>query len=100
MKNTSVLHSLNSIMHIFICIACFQVTDSEIDNVDKERVYDEVYKSILDELVDDAMWELCFEVHKAVKLGYFFLDPDPEKYEFYVIVITIQDILKSFFKEK
>lgn len=63
-------------------------------------MYDDVYKAILDELVDDAMWELCFEVHKAVKLGYFFLDPDPEKYEFYFIFITVQDILKSCLKQK
>lgn len=90
MKNTYVLRSLNNIMYISVCIVCFQVTDYETDNADKERVYDEVYKAILDELVDDAMWELCFEVHKAVKLGYFFLDPDPEKYEFYVTFITFK----------
>ncbi|XP_009951344.1 PREDICTED: ataxin-7-like protein 3, partial [Leptosomus discolor] len=38
-----------------------------------------IAQDIYTDLVDDASLGLCFEVHRAVKCGYFFLDDtDPD----------------------
>lgn len=48
------------------------------------KVLDEQSMSIFEELVDDVILGACFEVHRSVKLGIFFLDEatdDEKKYE-------------------
>ncbi|KFO62829.1 Ataxin-7-like 3 [Corvus brachyrhynchos] len=48
---------------------------SGLDNSKLEAIAHEIYT----ELVEDACLGLCFEVHRAVKCGYFFLDDtDPD----------------------
>ncbi|NXY51903.1 AT7L3 protein, partial [Ceuthmochares aereus] len=48
---------------------------SGLDNSKLEAIAHEIYT----DLVDDACLGLCFEVHRAVKCGYFFLDDtDPD----------------------
>lgn len=37
-------------------------------------LYQGLAQDILSDLVEDACLGLCFEVHRAVKQGYFFLD--------------------------
>lgn len=42
-------------------------------------VFQALAHEIYSDLVDDACLGLCFEVHRAVKCGYFFLDEtDPD----------------------
>lgn len=61
-----------------------------LDNADttnislSSKALDEQSMSVLDELVDDVILGACFEVHRSVKLGIFFLDEakdDEKKYE-------------------
>uniref|UniRef100_A0A3B4ALP0 Ataxin-7-like protein 3 n=1 Tax=Periophthalmus magnuspinnatus TaxID=409849 RepID=A0A3B4ALP0_9GOBI len=53
------------------------------DNTRLEALVHDIYS----ELVDDACLGLCFEVHRAVKQGYFFLDEtDPESMKEFEIV--------------
>ncbi|NXP08884.1 A7L3B protein, partial [Thinocorus orbignyianus] len=48
---------------------------SGLDNSKLEAIAHEIYT----DLVEDACLGLCFEVHRAVKCGYFFLDDtDPD----------------------
>lgn len=45
-----------------------------------------VEEEIWNELLEGAIWEFCFDVHRAIQLNYLFLDPaldpnvDLEKY--------------------
>ncbi|XP_033926027.1 ataxin-7-like protein 3 isoform X1 [Melopsittacus undulatus] len=56
---------------------------SGLDNSKLEAVAHDMYT----ELVDDACLGLCFEVHRAVKCGYFFLDDtDPDSTKDFEIV--------------
>ncbi|KAM9368942.1 ataxin-7-like protein 3 [Phaethornis superciliosus] len=56
---------------------------SGLDNSKLEAIAHEIYT----ELVEDACLGLCFEVHRAVKCGYFFLDEtDPESMKDFEIV--------------
>ncbi|NXK70674.1 AT7L3 protein, partial [Sylvietta virens] len=56
---------------------------SGLDNSKLEAIAHEIYT----ELVEDACLGLCFEVHRAVKCGYFFLDDtDPESMKDFEIV--------------
>ncbi|XP_070703652.1 ataxin-7-like protein 3 isoform X2 [Pempheris klunzingeri] len=53
------------------------------DNTKLEALVHDIYS----ELVEDACLGLCFEVHRAVKQGYFFLDePDQESMKEFEIV--------------
>uniref|UniRef100_A0A3Q2WMU1 Ataxin 7 like 3 n=1 Tax=Haplochromis burtoni TaxID=8153 RepID=A0A3Q2WMU1_HAPBU len=47
-----------------------EVSVSSLDNSKLEALA----QDILSDLVEDACLGLCFEVHRAVKQGYFFLD--------------------------
>uniref|UniRef100_A0A8C2UBG6 Ataxin-7-like protein 3 n=1 Tax=Coturnix japonica TaxID=93934 RepID=A0A8C2UBG6_COTJA len=54
-----------------------------LDNSKLEAIAHEIYA----ELVEDACLGLCFEVHRAVKCGYFFLDDtDPDSMKDFEIV--------------
>ncbi|NXM43782.1 AT7L3 protein, partial [Gymnorhina tibicen] len=56
---------------------------SGLDNSKLEAIAHEIYT----ELVEDACLGLCFEVHRAVKCGYFFLDDtDPDSMKDFEIV--------------
>ncbi|XP_068274998.1 ataxin-7-like protein 3 isoform X1 [Nyctibius grandis] len=56
---------------------------SGLDNSKLEAIAHEIYT----ELVEDACLGLCFEVHRAVKCGYFFLDDtDPDSTKDFEIV--------------
>ncbi|NXX22707.1 AT7L3 protein, partial [Podargus strigoides] len=56
---------------------------SGLDNSKLEAIAHEIYT----DLVDDACLGLCFEVHRAVKCGYFFLDDtDPDSMKDFEIV--------------
>ncbi|NWU88680.1 AT7L3 protein, partial [Upupa epops] len=56
---------------------------SGLDNSKLEAIVHEIYT----ELVEDACLGLCFEVHRAVKCGYFFLDDtDPDSTKDFEIV--------------
>ncbi|XP_061872928.1 ataxin-7-like protein 3 isoform X2 [Colius striatus] len=56
---------------------------SGLDNSKLEAVSHEIYT----DLVEDACLGLCFEVHRAVKCGYFFLDDtDPDSMKDFEIV--------------
>ncbi|KAJ6660657.1 hypothetical protein lerEdw1_017654 [Lerista edwardsae] len=60
-----------------------EMTLSGLDNSKLEAVAHDIYT----DLVDDACLGLCFEVHRAVKCGYFFLDDtDPDSMKDYEIV--------------
>ncbi|NXG40312.1 AT7L3 protein, partial [Dromaius novaehollandiae] len=56
---------------------------SGLDNSKLEAIAHEIYT----DLVEDACLGLCFEVHRAVKCGYFFLDDtDPDSMKDFEIV--------------
>ncbi|XP_014811955.1 PREDICTED: ataxin-7-like protein 3 [Calidris pugnax] len=56
---------------------------SGLDNSKGEAIAHEIYT----DLVEDACLGLCFEVHRAVKCGYFFLDDtDPDSMKDFEIV--------------
>lgn len=78
-----------------------EVTDNETEKIEGNNfeLFEAAYESILDELVDDAMWELCFEVHRAAKLGYFFLE-DPEKRKYQIVEDAEKDIFGQKLKSK
>lgn len=59
------------------------LSGSGLENSKLEAVAHEIYA----ELVEDACLGLCFEVHRAVKCGYFFLDDtDPDSTKDFEIV--------------
>ncbi|NWV47789.1 AT7L3 protein, partial [Daphoenositta chrysoptera] len=59
------------------------MSSSGLDNSKLEAIAHEIYT----ELVEDACLGLCFEVHRAVKCGYFFLDDtDPDSMKDFEIV--------------
>uniref|UniRef100_A0A8C5SB47 Uncharacterized protein n=1 Tax=Laticauda laticaudata TaxID=8630 RepID=A0A8C5SB47_LATLA len=52
-----------------------EMTLSGLDNSKLEALAHDIYT----DLIEDACLGLCFEVHRAVKCGYFFLDDtDPD----------------------
>uniref|UniRef100_W5N2G1 Ataxin-7-like protein 3 n=1 Tax=Lepisosteus oculatus TaxID=7918 RepID=W5N2G1_LEPOC len=55
---------------------------SGLDNSKLEALAHDIYT----DLIDDACLGLCFEVHRAVKCGYFFLDEDPESMKDFEII--------------
>ncbi|XP_066554704.1 ataxin-7-like protein 3 isoform X2 [Amia ocellicauda] len=56
---------------------------SGLDNSKLEAIAHDIYT----DLIDDSCLGLCFEVHRAVKCGYFFLDEgDPDNTKDYEIV--------------
>ncbi|XP_048372843.1 ataxin-7-like protein 3 isoform X4 [Sphaerodactylus townsendi] len=60
-----------------------EMTLSGLDNSKLEAVAHDIYT----DLVEDACLGLCFEVHRAVKCGYFFLDEtDPDSMKDFEIV--------------
>lgn len=65
-------------MHIilYICRHCRIHTDSGLTcvSVSPALPCQGLAQDILSDLVEDACLGLCFEVHRAVKQGYFFLD--------------------------
>ncbi|XP_051522741.1 ataxin-7-like protein 3 isoform X2 [Myxocyprinus asiaticus] len=60
-----------------------KMEDVSLSSMDKSKM-EGFAQEILSDLVEDACLGLCFEVHRAVKQGYFFLDD------------TDQDSLKDF----
>ncbi|XP_061701465.1 ataxin-7-like protein 3 isoform X2 [Syngnathoides biaculeatus] len=63
-----------------------KMEDMALSGPDNNRLEGLVH-DIYSELVEDACLGLCFEVHRAVKLGYFFLDDtDPESAKEFEIV--------------
>ncbi|XP_077169069.1 ataxin-7-like protein 3 [Paroedura picta] len=60
-----------------------EISLSGLDNSKLEAVAHDIYT----DLVEDACLGLCFEVHRAVKCGYFFLDEtDPDSMKDFEIV--------------
>ncbi|XP_020654977.2 ataxin-7-like protein 3 isoform X1 [Pogona vitticeps] len=60
-----------------------EMTLSGLDNSKLEAVAHDIYT----DLIEDACLGLCFEVHRAVKCGYFFLDDtDPDSMKDFEIV--------------
>lgn len=43
------------------------------------KIVESVHRSILDELIDDAILDVCFEVHRNAKLSHLLVE-NPEKY--------------------
>ena len=43
------------------------------------KIVESVHRSILDELIDDAILDVCFEVHRSAKLSHLLIE-NPEKY--------------------
>ncbi|KAM8824010.1 ataxin-7-like protein 3 isoform 1-T1 [Synchiropus picturatus] len=69
--NRSVSHHLASkILHPGFQMKMEEMPPSGPDNTRLEALVHDIYS----ELVEDACLGLCFEVHRAVKQGYFFLD--------------------------
>ena len=59
----------------FFPILFFQISEKEAD-VTMENEYTKEENKIWEEILDHAIWEFCFDVHRAVKLNYLFLDHD------------------------
>ncbi|KAG2460920.1 UBF1 factor, partial [Polypterus senegalus] len=54
---------------------------------ERQKQYKAIAHEIFNDLIDDACLGLCFDVHRAVKCGYFFLDEtDPESMKDFEIV--------------
>lgn len=58
----AVTHTQNTVLYVPTCL-CFLMPPCQ-----------GLAQDILSDLVEDACLGLCFEVHRAVKQGYFFLD--------------------------
>lgn len=81
---------------------CLQATESSENNYNEgTRFFESTYRMIVDDLIDEAILEVCFEVHHAAKWGYLDLEY-PKLYvylrlfaEYFRIYICISEILIS-----